>query len=40
MNSGPTNIFRQFNRGTDYIQSSYNVSDGVTKITPNLILFF
>ena len=37
MNSGPQNIFRQFNKGTDYIQSSYNVSDGVTKITPNLI---
>ena len=37
MNSGPKNIFRQVNRGTDYIQSSYNVSDGVTKITPNLI---
>ena len=37
MNNGPQNIFRQFNKGTDYIQSSYNVSDGVTKITPNLI---
>ena len=37
MNSGPTNIFRQFNKGVDYIQSTYNVSDGVTKITPTLI---
>ena len=37
MNIGPTNIFRQFNKGTDYIQSSYNVSDNVTKITPSLI---
>ena len=37
MNNGPTNIFRQFNKGIDYIQSSYNVSDGVTKISPNLI---
>jgi len=37
MNNGPTNIFRQFNKGIDYIQSSYNVSDGVTKLSPNLI---
>ena len=37
MNTGPTNFFRQLNKGTDYIQSSYNVSDGVTEITPNLI---
>ena len=37
MNTGPTNIFRQFNKGIDYIQSSYNAGDGVTKITPSLI---
>ena len=37
MNAGPTNIFGQFNKGIDYIQSSYNVSDGVTQIAPNLI---
>jgi len=36
-NYGPSNIFRQLNKGADYIQNSYNVSDGVTKITPNLI---
>tara|TARA_R110000824_G_scaffold5816_1_gene26743 strand:+ start:213 stop:1838 length:1626 start_codon:yes stop_codon:yes gene_type:complete len=37
MNNGPPNIFGQLNKGIDYIQSSYNVSDGVTKITPSLI---
>ena len=37
MNSGPANLFRQNNKGIDYISSSYNVSDGVTKITPSLI---
>ena len=37
MNSGPPNILGQFNKGIDYIQNSYNVSDGVTKITPSLI---
>ena len=37
MNNGPPNIFGQFNKGIDYIQSSYNVADGVTKITPSLI---
>ena len=37
MNYGPSNIFRQLNKGTDYIQNSYNVSDGVTKPTPTLI---
>ena len=37
MNTGPTNVLGQFNKGISYIQSSYNVSDGVTKITPNLI---
>ena len=37
MNAGPTNIFGQLNKGIDYIQSSYNVSDGVTQIAPNLI---
>ena len=37
MNAGPTNIFGQLNKGVDYIQSSYNVSDGVTQIAPNLI---
>mgnify|MGYP000551241380 CR=1 FL=1 len=36
-NYGPSNTFRQLNKGTDYIQNSYNLSDGVTKITPNLI---
>ena len=37
MNAGPPNITRQFNKGLDYIQSSYNVSDGVTQISPTLI---
>ena len=37
MNAGPANLFRQNHRGTDYIQSSYNVSDGVTQIAPTLI---
>ena len=36
-NHGPSNILRQLNKGVDYIQNSYNLSDGVTKITPNLI---
>ena len=37
MNSGPTNIFRQLNKGSDYIQSSFDVAEGVTQITPTLI---
>ena len=37
MNFGPANIARQFNRGTDYIQGSYNISEGVTQISPQLI---
>ena len=36
-NHGPSNILRQLNKGVGYIQNSYNLSDGVTKITPNLI---
>ena len=30
-------ITRQFNKGLDYIQSTYNVADGVTQIAPTLI---
>tara|TARA_Y100000310_G_scaffold32711_1_gene30978 strand:- start:389 stop:2008 length:1620 start_codon:yes stop_codon:yes gene_type:complete len=37
MNGGPPNISRQINKGLDYIQSSYNVADGVTQETPTLI---
>ena len=37
MNFGPTNIFRQDNRSAEYIQSSFNVSEGVTQPSPNLI---
>ena len=37
MNYGPSSIQRQFNKGIDYIQNSYNISDGVTKATPTLI---
>ena len=37
MNAGPPNITRQFNKGLDYIQSTYNVADGVTQIAPTLI---
>ena len=37
MNYGPANIFRQFNKANDYIQSSYDLADGVTRIAPTLI---
>jgi len=37
MNFGPTNLFRQDNRGAEYIQSSYNVAEGITQMAPTLI---
>ena len=37
MNAGPPNLTRQFNKGLDYIQSTYNVADGVIQPTPTLI---
>ena len=37
MNGGPTSTFRLSNRAADYIQSSFNISEGVTQIAPTLI---
>ena len=37
MNFGPSNLFRRDNRSAEYIQSSYNVAEGVTQIAPTLI---
>jgi len=37
MNRGPTSTFRHSNRAADYIQSSFNISEGVTQIAPTLI---
>ena len=37
MNAGPPNISRQINKGLDYIQSTYNVADGVIQEAPTLI---
>jgi len=37
MNRGPTSTFRYNNRAADYIQSSFNISKGVTQLAPTLI---
>ena len=37
MNFGPSNLFRHDNRSAEYIQSTYNVAEGITQIAPTLI---
>ena len=37
MNQGGEDLLRQFNRGIDYAQSTFNIAEGVTSFAPTLL---